>query len=101
MNLIERTSLNEPLGKYGIKYRKFLEETQPGQYAILSTNLDLMALCLQMEQEANEYEETVLTRLRKETPPPKTENIMELIQYNNWLLKTAEEITLNDIVYQK
>ena len=101
MNLTDNTSLNEPLGKYGIKYRKWLEETQPGQYAILSTNLELMALCQQLEQEANDYEETVLTRLRRVTPPPKTEDIMQQIQYNNWLLKTAEEITLNDVIYQK
>ena len=91
----------ESLTKYGIKFKKYLKEEQPARYAVLMGELEVMKVCHQVEREANEYEDEMLKQLRKEHPAPKTDNHMELIQYNNWLYKTAEEMTLENILYTK
>ncbi|MBW7573172.1 TnpV protein [Caproiciproducens faecalis] len=90
---------DKPLTKYGTMYKKYLKEEHPGRYAILLQNLELMAVCHRVEREANEYEDNLLPQLRKEHPAPKTDDFMETVQYNNWLYKTAEEMTLENVVY--
>ena len=90
---------DKPLTKYGTIYKKYLKEEHPGRYAILTQNLELMAVCHRVEREANEYEDNLLSQLRKEHPAPKTDDFMETVQYNNWLYKTAEEMTLENVVY--
>ena len=98
---VTQPKYDKPLTWYGTAYKKYLQETQPGQYAILMGTLELMKVCHQKEDEANRYEGVVLERLRKQNPPPRTEDTTKMIQYNNALYRQAKEITMNDVVYQK
>lgn len=98
---VTQPKYEKPLTKYGTIYKNYLKETQPGRYAVLMVNLELMKICHEKEDEANQYEGTVLSLLRRENPPPNRDDTKGMIQYNNWLYKTAEDMTIEDIIHHR
>lgn len=87
------------IGKYGIMRRTYLEEYRPMEYArmlregILKEHLEKVSnngkMLLAQQMEA----------LEKTNPAPDRRNQMDWVRHMNSLKQQAEEIVLNQIVY--
>jgi len=97
---MENSPDNEPLpqiGKYGSLFLKYLRENHPGRHAFLLGETTLRDICAEVDREARDMMETVLSQLRAKKTRPKGD-FMATVQYETATRDQAEEIVLNEIV---
>jgi hypothetical protein len=88
------------LGKFGTLFRDFLKENHLSRYNELVRECEMIDLCLDVQEEAEEMLMTLKEQYRKLHPQPNTNEYMKLLQYNNRVQDYAEETVLRDIVYR-
>ena len=91
---------NVIIGKYGSLAQDYLRETAPYAYESYSKYDEFKYILAKINDEAGNMMATLRTQLKKEYPTPKTDDFMKLAEHNVWIENMAEEIVLNDIVYQ-
>ncbi len=96
---MEMGALPETLSKYGWMRKRFLKEHQSGLYTSLLTEGMLDKHCRQIQEQAETRRDAIMEELRKQTPPPMTEDFLAVVRYNNQINDQAEEIVLHEIVY--
>ena len=104
--LIPNLSLGEmetkPLGKYGMMRKQYLMEQRPILFNSLLLSGKLQSHLLEIEQTAQTRLEQTMDEMRQEaglTEKMKAENPMEWVGQMNGLKAQAEEVLLNELIY--
>ncbi|MDL2238184.1 TnpV protein [Christensenellaceae bacterium OttesenSCG-928-K19] len=95
---VERAADNYPLTKYGRMHKRFLQENKPGMYTTMLTEGSLNRHCHEIEMAAQERKDRIMEQMRLKSPPPRTEDFLKTVRYNNYLSDTAEQMVMEEIV---
>ncbi len=88
----------EPLTKYGLMRRRYLEQWQVR--TALELGEDLLIHCLEIQRQAQATKRELMEQLQQTDPPPsRDEDPMAWVQHMNALDLEAEEIVTRTIVY--
>ena len=93
---------NINLGKYGRLREKYLKENKPSVFNHLLMSEELTSHLARVENEANEYEELLIKQIankEKVNENLKEINQIQLVQKMNNIKNRAEEIVLNELIY--
>jgi hypothetical protein len=89
-----------PIMKYGRMRQTYLKNHKRGLYAALLLSGKLMEHLADVEEEAQEQIETIISEMLKLDPAPdKATNQMGWVGHMNNLHMTAEEIVTRELVY--
>src|SRR5690606_32687243 len=88
------------LGRYGRMALNYLRNHHPQRFLILQIQGDLMKIMSEVEQEALSKMEALTAQLLRLHPMPQTDDTLERTRHLNQMKATAEELTLNDIVFK-
>ncbi len=97
---VENKNVN--LGKYGRAREKYLRENKPSYFQHLVMTEQITSHLASIENEAKEYEELLIKQIAKQenvNEKLKTENQIEWIQKMNNIKNRAEEIVLNELIF--
>src|SRR5574344_897299 len=90
----------QPLEKYGIMRKTYLEEHRKALFNHLLLSEKLQAHLLEIDQTANRRLEQIMADLQKvQTPPDKLTQQMEWVGHMNQLKAQAEELILTELIY--
>lgn len=91
------------MGKYARMRLRYLKEHQPAQYASLLFSGKLNEHLSEIETSAQDMMESIVSRLKQErgiTEELKAENQMLWVAEMESIQASAEEIVLNNLIYQ-
>ena len=98
-NLTLGETEEQPLGKYGMMRRSFLQENKPILYNDLILKGKLFDHLREIEETANRRMERMMKELLEKNPAPdKKTHQMEWVQHMNALKAQAEEVILNELI---
>ena len=99
-NLTLGETEEQPLGKYGMMRRSFLQENKPILYNDLILKGKLFDHLREIEETANRRLEQMMKELLEKNPAPdKKMHQMEWVQRMNNIRQSAEEIIRSDLIY--
>ena len=90
------------LGKYGRLRESYLKEHKPGLFNHLVMKEKIIDHLAEVDEQARSYLETLIKQLAKEenvTENLKATNQLEWVQKMNNIKNRAEEIVLNELIY--
>ena len=93
---------NQPLSKYGWMRKKYLKEHRPVLYNTLIAKGKLQKHLMEIEETAQRRLEQMMAEMRKKTgltEQMKAENQMAWVGQMNALKAQAEEILINELIY--
>ena len=90
-----------PLTKYGFMRMRFLEQEMEAVYLTLRVTDKLYKHCKRVEEQAHKRKAEIVRELRRINKPPQTENFMEMVSYRRMIDHEAEELMLDEIVYNR
>ena len=97
---IELNQLQAPLGKYGRMRKTFLKEQRPIFYNHLLLSGKLYLYLTEIDAAAKDrLERQMAALLEKDPAPDKVVQQMALVQHMNALKAQAEEVILNELIY--
>lgn len=85
------------LGKYGIIYKNYLKEYKKAMYNNLKSKGKLEEHCYQRELELKELRERIEEQIKSKNPPPKTNEFIVMIRYNQMIEELVNELLLKEI----
>ena len=91
------------LTKYGILRRNYLKNHKRGIYSGLLLNGELMAHCLEIQEQAEQRLDNLTEKLMTSqgvTEQLKATNPLEWTRKMNMIYQQAEEVILQELVYQ-
>lgn len=91
-----------PLGKYGMLRKTYLKENFKVQYNLMLMNDTLWQHLLQVDKQAHEMVETIITQMAKAeglTEKMKSTDPMRWVGLMNNFKIAAEEVVLREVVY--
>ena len=91
------------LTKYGILRRNYLKNHKRGIYSGLLLNGELMEHCLEIQEQAEQRLDNLTEKLMKSqvvTEQLKATNPLEWTRKMNMIYQQAEEVSLQELVYQ-
>ena len=88
------------IGKYGLLAQDYLKETQPDRYIELKIENKLNQLMYEVNEQAEERMDQIMEQLLEEHPLSNPGSTMTSYQERLQLEIIAEEIVMNEIVYQ-
>ncbi len=91
-----------PLGKYGMLRKIYLKENFKVQYNLMLMNDTLWPHLLEVDQQAHEMVETMVTQMAKAaglTEKMKSTDLMRWVGLMNNFKTAAEEFVLREVVY--
>ena len=98
-NLTLGETEEQPLGKYGMMRRRFLQENKPILYNDLILKGKLFDHLREIEETASRRMEQMMKELLEKNPAPdKKTHQMEWVQHMNALKAQAEEVILNELI---
>lgn len=89
------------VGKYGNMALAYMEEEQPGSAEQLKMEGTLTKILYELNEEAMEMRMLLEDQLLEKYPIPDQDDHMRTVQHRSWIRNTAEEIVLNDLIYQR
>ena len=92
----EQALMNEDIGRYGEKWREYMEEFYPEVIPSLQGRLKWELIPRQVDKEAMEYRELLRKQYAKENPRPTT--FTELVVWENTLGMLIDRAIMEDIV---
>lgn len=101
-NLKLSTPADQPIGKYGRRRKRYLQEHRPILYKYLVLSETLYPHLLKIDNAANRRMETLLPQLAKDagvTEKLKAADPMKWVGLMNALKEQAEEILLAELIY--
>ena len=87
-------------GKYGDIWKNYLKENHPDRYRHLVRLGGLQKQALEVNEEANEMLDIIMTQYLKSHKPSNPSSTMELWKLREQAKQTAEEVVFHDIVYK-
>ena len=106
-HLIPNVTLPEPtdyqIGKYGRMHLDYIKQHRRGRYTTLLTEGKLNARLHEIDLEANEMLENIITRLAAKSGIDenlKARDMLRWVAEMNNIKASAEEIVLREVVYQ-
>lgn len=93
---------NFRIGKYGRLRLRYLKENKRAEYTILLMNNELQKHLMEVDTQANERLDTLIKQFKEKeniTEELKATNQMKWIQLMNNIKNCAEEIILNELIY--
>ena len=93
---------DRPLGKYGRMRKKYLQAHRPALYSSLVFSGKLQKHLLEIEETANSRLEQMMSEMKEKaglTEQMKAENQMAWVGQMNALKAQAEEILMNELIY--
>ena len=102
-NLIPDEEEQTMLTKYGILRRNYLKNHKRGIYSGLLLNGELMAHCLEIQEQAEQRLDNLTEKLMTSqgvTEQLKATNPLEWTRKMNMIYQQAEEVILQELVYQ-
>lgn len=87
------------LGKHGIIYKNYLKEYKKSMYCNLKSKGKLDKHCYQRELELKELKERLEEQLKLTTPPPKTNEFIVMVRYNQMINEQVNELLLKEIIF--
>ena len=97
-NLIPNEEPKPSYSKWGIIRRNFLKNHHPIRFNMLMIDGELIAHLNEIEEQARELWETIMSQLKHQFPSP-PQGTMEWVQHQNQLRSIADEQVLHDIIY--
>ena len=98
-NLTLGETEEQPLGKYGMMRRSFLQENKPILYNDLILKGKLFDHLREIEETASRRMEQMMIELLKKNPAPdKKTHQMEWVQHMNAMKAQTEEVILNELI---
>ncbi len=94
----EQELMNEPIGQWGEKWRKLMEETHPEQIPSLQGRLLWELIPRQIDREAWELRKNLKAQYAKKYPRPSDENFKEVMAWENTFGLTADEEIFQTVV---
>lgn len=88
------------LGKYGRMALMHLQETNPIRLMELQMEGTILEEMHRIHERAMVQVEKIWTELIEKNPAPQTEDILVRTQHLNQLKSQAEEIVINELIYQ-
>ena len=101
-NLMPDSESEEPLTKYGLMHRKYLEEHRRGIYSGLLLTGELKAHCLKIQEQAEERMDFLTEQMAKAEGVDETlkaSDQMKWVAEMNSIRHSAEETVLTELVY--
>ena len=87
------------LVKYGTIYKNYLKEYKKDMYNNLKSKGKLEEYCYQRELELKELRERIEKQIKIDNPPPKTNEFMVMVRYNQMIEEQANELLLKEIEF--
>ena len=100
--MIEETNENQVQGKYYHMRLNYLKEQKKGLYMALLMKNELTSHLVEIQKLATERIETIMKELMKKaniSEEMKAQDQMKWVQIMNNLKNTAEEITIQELIY--
>ena len=94
------TKINEFAGMHGDIWKNYLKENHPERYRHLVRLGGLQKQALEVNEEANEMLDIIMTQYLKLHKPSNPSSTMELWKLREQAKQTAEEVVFHDIVYR-
>lgn len=91
-----------PIGKYGCMHREYLRENNPMLFNDLVLSCQLWTYLADINDQAQERLQVIISQMQKAesvTEKMKADNQWEWIQRMNSIYNRAEEILLNELIY--
>lgn len=85
------------LGKYEIIYKNYLKEYKKAMYNNLKSKGKLEEHCYQRELELKELRERIEEQIKSKNPPPKTNEFIVMVRYNQMIEELVNELLLKEI----
>ena len=101
-NIVLSEEDREPIGKYGRMRKRYLEEHRPVIYNQLFVSGKLFSHLREIDRASDERMEMTVAQMAKAegvTERLKAENQMEWVQRMNSIRNRAEEIILDELIY--
>ena len=99
----ETNTAEHHIGKYGLLYRDYIKQHKRGTYTTLLTEGRLNAYLHEIDVQANEMLEVIVANLARERgidEELKASNALKWVAEMNNLKASAEEIVLQEVIYQ-
>lgn len=87
--------------RFGTNAVEFLKENNEKKYKELVKNGELKNYENEINERAKNYYNTIMAKLLEKNPVKDQNDFMARVQHMNKLKAVAEELTLNDIIYNK
>lgn len=87
------------LGKYVTIYKNYLREYKKSMYDNLKNKGKLEQHCYQRELELKELRERLEEQIKLNNPPPKTNEFMVIVRYNQMIDEQVNELLLKEIEF--
>ena len=85
-------------GKWGMLRQTYLKNHRQNEYNLLQAENKLIPHLNEIDEQAREMHELVVSRLAQRKPPP-PQGTMEWVQHMNGLSLQADEFVLNDLIH--
>lgn len=87
------------LGKYGTIYKNYLKEYKKAMYNNLKSKGKLDEHCYQRELELKKLRERIEEQIKSKNPPPKTNEFIVMVKYNQMITEQIHELLLKEIEF--
>lgn len=87
------------LGKYGTIYKNYLKEYKKAMYYNLKSKGKLEEHCYQRELQLKELRERLEEQIKLKNPPPKTNEFIVMVRYNQIIDEQVNEMLLKEIEF--
>ena len=87
------------LGKYGIIYKNYLKEYKKNMYNNLKSKGKLDEHCNKRELELLELKERLEKQIMLDNPPPKTNEFIVMVRYNQTIDNLVNELLLKELEF--
>lgn len=86
-------------GKYGIIYKNYLKEYKRSMYSNLKSKGKLDEHCYQRALELKELRKRLEEQLKSTNPPPKTNEFIVMVRYNQMIENLVHDLILKEIEF--
>lgn len=94
--------IEQPLTKYGMMRKKYLEEHRSGMFAIMILNGNLWKHCLEIQEQAEQRMDILVEQMAKAqgvNEELKATDQMKWVGLMNNIRHSAEEIVVQELIY--
>lgn len=85
---------------FGRKWKDYMKEYHPLRLSLLTAEGRINGMICEVDREAEEKKEKMIQSLLQVQPMPETEDILERAAHMGMITRQAEEIILQEVVYQ-
>lgn len=89
-----------PVGMFGRRWKDYMKSEHPQRLSELITLGQINEMIVRVDEEAEETKEALIQQLLEVQPMPETEDTLERAGHMEMITRQAEEIILNQIIYQ-